>query len=138
MTRWLAGMRITPTRLGDVTVSTETAGLVASSGFTVTSFSGRKAKGITSVAIVINRSGATVAELAPAGSGDLTETAICTLPVGWRPSETLNTIAGGANDSECRIATTGLISARSTSGSNGIVTGANLTISAEWIGEDDN
>lgn len=134
MTTWLAGMRITAARLNDHTAeSTTTSGLTASTGYTVSSFSGRKVNGLTTVNIFITRSGADVT----ATSGNIaSDPQIGTLPSGWRPPELVNAQWGnGAADGEVTIDAAGVILIRSANGN--IVSGTNLRIYTTWISEND-
>lgn len=136
-------MRITAARLNDNTLKeTTTTGLVAATGFSVTSFSGRKINGITTVAFLVNRTGAPIPELG-SNFGNITDTNMCTLPVGWRPPETISANWGnGSVDGECTITSTGVVTLRSISGqanaaADGIATGTNPRVSASWISQND-
>lgn len=138
MTNWLAGMRITADRLNDNTVaSTTSTGAVASTGFSIVDFSGRKVNGITTITITCTRTGANIGETA-AGNGNITDTAMAVLPVGWRPPEATQTIwDSGFNDGGATVATNGTITLRTTSGSTGIQTSQNPRVSAQWISGND-
>lgn len=133
MTNWLAGMRMTADRLNDHSLqSSTTAGLVAATNFTVNSFSGRKAEGTTTVNGSVQYTGAGI-NVTNVGD-NIADTAICTLPVGWRPPEAVNTIwSDGSRDGECSIATSGVVTIRTTL--NDITTGANLRFYATWLSE---
>lgn len=132
MTNWLAGNRITATRLNDHTVeSTTTSGLVPASGFTVIGFSGRKVSGVTTVHCYLAYSGGGI-NASPDPGGNLADTTICTLPSGWRPPEIINAIMGdGVQDGEVTIATNGVVSLRSAFSS--VEDGRNLRVTAVWI-----
>jgi len=134
MTNWVSGMQLTADRLNDNSVTeTTTTGLAASTGFAVNSFSGRRVNGITTVMAQVDRTGALITETA-AGNGNITDTAMCTFPSGWRPPETVNTIwSNGFNDGECTITSTGVVTVRTTSGSVGMATGTTVRISTTWI-----
>jgi hypothetical protein len=88
MTQWLAGMKITATRLNDASLDDSTAtGLVAATGFSVNSFAGRRSRGNVVLDIYLNRTGATIT----ATSGNITDTLCCTVPAGWRvPHQTIS------------------------------------------------
>ncbi|MFI6334124.1 hypothetical protein [Streptomyces sp. NPDC050535] len=136
MTVFLAGMRATADRMNDNSASsTTTSGLVAATGFSITSFSGTKVNGITFVNCVIQRTGAAIAELAT-NSGDITDILCATLPAGWRPSETTTVLWGTTvNDGRASVSTTGDITLITTSGSGGIGTNATMRISFMWISQ---
>lgn len=138
MTTWLAGMRITAERLNDHTLEdSTTSGVVDEAGWNTTGFQGRRVNGITTLRLFVNRTGASIAEN-PAGSGNVTDISMCTLPAGWRPPETLPAIWGnGSNDGEARILTSGVVEIRSCSGSSGIASGSNVSLYTSWISEND-
>lgn len=138
MTVWLAGMRVTADRLNDHTLEdSTTSGATAATGFSLTSFSGRRVNGITTVVVVLSRTGANIGETA-AGTGNISNTDIATLPSGWRPPETLETIFNnGVNDGAVTIATNGVMTADTTSGSSGIENGSTIRVCGMWISEND-
>lgn len=77
MTQWLAGMKITADRLNDFTPVLVTDVPTAATNFTVSSFSARKAGGVTEWAVTTTYSGSTIT----AGStGNITDTTVMTLP----------------------------------------------------------
>lgn len=133
---WLAGMEITADRMNDNTVDeTTVAGAVASSGFTSISFSGRKLRGITTIVVAATRNGGNIAEIAT-NSGNIGDTSFATLPVGWRPPELIEAIwDSGFNDGGATISTSGVITLRTTSGSNGIQDTQSPRVYASWISE---
>ncbi len=135
MTAWLAGMEITADRLNDFTATETTSGVSDSAGFATTAFQGRKVSGVTVVTVTATRTGA-ITEAAT-NTGDIVNTAMTTLPSGWRPQETITTIfsSGGQTDGVCQIASTGLITLLSISGNTGIASGAAVTLTASWISE---
>ncbi|MFD6035716.1 hypothetical protein ACFWHF_14415 [Streptomyces griseoincarnatus] len=131
MTNWLAGMEITADRLNDgIDATTTTTGLTAATDFTVTSFSGRRSGKVVTVDVFVQYTGAGINVTNP--GDNITDTPMCTLPSGWRPPETMNAIWGsGAVHGDTNIATTGVMSLRTTS--NDIVTNANIRVVASWI-----
>lgn len=139
MTVWLAGMQITADRLNDNSLDASTvSGLTAASGFSVSSFSGRKVNGITTVQMFVTRTGADIAQTASDSGNISPDTTVCTLPVGWRPPETINCICGnGSVDGEATISTIGGVVLRSVSGNSGWASGTNLRFTAMWISEND-
>lgn len=135
MTQWLAGMEITADRLNDFTATETTSGTVDSSGFSTSSFVGRKVSGFTYVEVFVNRTGATIAETAT-NTGNIADTDVTTLPSGYRPQETINCICGnGSVDGEAVISTAGVITLRSISGNTGWASGSNLRFTAVWCSE---
>ncbi|MFJ4785516.1 hypothetical protein [Streptomyces sp. NPDC088794] len=128
-------MKIDADRLNDNSLEdSTTSGCTASTGFTLTSFSGQKVNGVTTINVLANRSGASVAE-SSAGSGNIAETDFVTLPAAYRPPANVDTIWGnGTNDGEATvISATGVILLRTTSGAPGVGTGTNIRVSATWV-----
>jgi hypothetical protein len=138
MTQWLAGMRATADRMNDNTVEeTTTTGATAATGFSLVSFSGMKVNGITTITISCSRTGANITEIAT-NSGNITDTAFATLPEGWRPPELMEAMwDSGFNDGGATISTSGVITLRTTSGSNGIQGTQSPRVSASWISQND-
>lgn len=124
-------MRVTADRLNDDTLeASTTSGLTAATDFTVNSFSGRKVSGITTVVVFVQYTGAGLTLT----SGNLVDTLACTLPVGWRPPETINATWGdGTESGECTIGTTGSITLRSSNLS--IPNNRGVRITSAWISE---
>lgn len=137
MTQWLAGMVITADRLNDgIDPTTTTSGATASTGFSLSSFSGRRTGKVVTVTVNCTRTGAMISETS-AGSGNIDDTAMATLPSGWRPPELMEALwDSGFNDGGATISTSGVITLRTTSGSAGINTGHNPRVSASWIADD--
>ncbi|MEU3255905.1 hypothetical protein [Streptomyces sp. NPDC006997] len=138
MTVFLAGMRATADRMNDHTLEDSTSsGVIAASGWTIVSFSGRKVNGVTTVNLAIQRSGASIPETS-AGSGNIADTDCATLPAGWRPPEFVNAWWGtSSNDGRAAIDTGGVISVRTTSGSAGIASGDTIRVDGVWISAND-
>lgn len=82
MTAWKAGMLVTAARLADDTPTTTTSGLVASSGWSVTSFSGYRVGNTIELNANIQRTGADIT----ATTGNVADQVFCTVPAGWRPT----------------------------------------------------
>lgn len=139
MTVWLAGMRVTADRLNDHTAEEETTtGATAATGFSISDFQGRKVNGITTITITCTRTSATTIGETSAGSGNISDTAMATLPSGWRPPELMEAMwDSGFNDGGATISTAGVITLRTTSGSTGIAQNHNPRVSATWISEND-
>lgn len=135
MTQWLAGMEITADRLNDFTATETTSGVVDASGFSTSSFVGRKVSGMTFIELFTNRTGASIAEGAT-NTGNIADTLVATLPSGWRPQETINCICGnGSVDGEAVIGSDGTITLRSISGNTGWASGSNLRFTSVWVSE---
>lgn len=128
MTLWQPGMIITDTRLMDgLDPTVVTTGLVAATDFTVNDFYASKSGRIVFVHCYLLYSGATIT----ATSGNISDTTLCTLPVGWRPPTTINAAWGdGAEDGECTIGTGGAITLRSSVAN--IPTARNFRVTANW------
>lgn len=131
MTNWLAGMRMTADRLNDYTPDAETtSGLVASTNFTVNSFYATRTGGSMFVHCYLNYTGATIT----ASSGNIPDTSMCTLPVGWRPPTVINAVFGdGSEDGEVTIGTGGIVTLRTATAS--IPSGRNIRVTASWNAE---
>lgn len=136
MTNWLAGMEITAARLNDNTLtSSTTSGATASTNWTLSSFSGRKVNGITTIVIQCTRTTSAVSETAT-NTGNITDTSFATLPSGWRPPELIDTTYdSGFVDGGATISTAGVITLRTISGNNGIQIGESPRVCASWISE---
>lgn len=135
MTLWLAGMKITATRLNDTAPDdTTTSGLVAASGYTVVSFQGRKRLGVVYVTGLITDTSATVAAVASTEniSGD---PVIATLPTGWRPPEVVGvSYDNGVVNGQLVLNADGTIQIRTISYNQTMGTGTNIRFSTNWIG----
>ena len=134
MGTFTAGQQLTAASLNSNPVeATEDSGLVAATGFSVNSFSGRQVGKFVTVVVNLERTGSTIAQFTT-HTGNIPDTSLCTLPSGWRPPETINAIFGnGFVDGECVISTSGVISLRSVSGADGVRNGGNVQVSARWI-----
>lgn len=145
MTAWLPGMKITAARLNDFTATTTTSGLTAATGWSVSSFQGRKVSGITFVEMFVTRTGANITEVASNTGNISPDVDMCTLPAGWCPQETINaTYGNGTVDGECTISTAGVVTIRSISGSGSSGSGisgtagsgaSNVRVTAVWVSE---
>ncbi|MEV8353202.1 hypothetical protein ACFVTT_33955 [Streptomyces niveus] len=133
--QWLAGMTITADRLNDHSVDeVSSAGAVASTGWSISSFEGRRVSGVTTVNLLVTRTGADVPQSAADSGNIVADPPVATLPIGWRPSATANGIYGnGTVDGEFSINTVGVVSIRSISGNAGILTNTNTRIFCTWI-----
>lgn len=136
MTNWRSGMRMTADRMNDNTLRTfTTTGAIASTNWTVNSFSGRKINGITTITISCTRNNSDINEIAT-NSGNIGDTSFATLPAGWRPPELIEAMwDSGFNDGGATISTAGVITLRTTSGSNGIKVTEAPRVTASWISE---
>jgi hypothetical protein len=139
-------MRITADLLNDHTADEETTtGATASAGFDVTDFIGRKVNGITTITITCNRTGADIPQgtttTGAHGTGNMGDTSMATLPVGWRPQELIEAIwDSGFVDGGATINTSGVITLRTISGfgnaaGDGLDSGTNPRVTASWISE---
>src|SRR3546814_4068278 len=116
--RKLAGMRLTADILNDHTADEETtAGATAATNFTLSDFSVRKVNGITQITITCTRTTSNITETT-AGSGNIGDTTMATLPVGWRQQELIEAMWDSCfNDGGATINTSGVLTLRTTSGS---------------------
>lgn len=135
MTQWLAGMRVTEDRLNDHAADeTASSGVTAATNWAVTSFDGKKVSGITSVSLVMAYSGATITATS---AGNITDTLMATLPVGWRPSESVTVTyeSNGTRDGSVTISTAGNITLRTMSPTSTLASGSSVTMFASWISQ---
>ena len=73
-----------------------------------------------------------------AGStGDTTNTSMCTLPIGWRPPDAMNTSfdKSGVADGNVTIATSGLVQVTSMSPTATCATNEDISFFAVWVSE---
>jgi hypothetical protein len=135
VTLFQPGMIITDTRLNDGPPVTETdSGLVAATGFAVNDFRGYRTGRSIVLDMYINRTGATI----PITSGgNIGDTAACTAPAGWRPTN--GTINGAWDDGTAAggfvIGTDGICTLRTSNGSP-IDSGRNLRLHVAFIIDD--
>lgn len=130
MTQWQPGMAITANRLidGPPTINTD-SGLVAATGFAVNDFRGyRNGRNIV-LDMYMNRTGGTIT----ATTGNIGDTAICTVPAGWRPTN--GTINGDWDDGVAEggfvMGTDGICTLRT--GSSDIIATRNLRLHVGFI-----
>ncbi|MFD4551421.1 hypothetical protein [Streptomyces sp. NPDC058466] len=130
MTNWLAGMTITAARLNDgIDATTTASGLTAASGFSVNDFRGYKSGKIIVIDMYMLRTGGTIT----ATTGNITDTAICTVPSGWRPTN--GTINGAWDDGTSEggfvVGTDGICTLRTASGD--IILNRNIRLHAAFV-----
>lgn len=104
-------------------VESQTTGLALSSGFSLNDFRARRTAQVVTIDLYIERTGA---DLVLSG-GNLPDTAMCTLPAGWRPQH--GTISGFFDNGVAGfggavVGTDGLVTLRSSGGN--IVSGTNI------------
>jgi hypothetical protein len=90
-------------------VTTTTSGLTVPSDWNVISFNARETCGVVQIKAVVAPDAAITA---PSNGNVLGDPTICTLPSGWRPTQSLDVIfnAGNTASGNANIATTGVIS----------------------------
>lgn len=130
MTAWLAGMRLTAGRLNDgLDPTVQLTGLVAATGFSVNDFRGYRSGKVIAADMYIMRTGANIV----ATTGNIGDTACCTLPAGWTPTN--GTINGdwdnGASEGGFVVGTDGICTLRTASAD--ITTGTNLRLHVDFI-----
>jgi len=133
---WLAGMRMTAERLNDNTADEETtAGLTVATNWSLNGFQGRKVNGITTIYVSLNRTSATA--LTASAAGALGPQLVCTLPVGWRPPDTVieNFDKSGTADGAVSILPTGTCTIQSMSPTASIAQNQDITFFCQWISE---
>jgi hypothetical protein len=140
--QWLAGMRITEDRLNDNTADeTTTAGLTTATRFDNPTFLGKKVNGVTTINVTVLRNdpgGANNAEVTATSAGNITPDVLCcTLPVGWRPSETVTTSfdSSGTRDGSITILSNGTCTIKTMSPTAVITDNSSVNFFAEWISE---
>ncbi|WP_055693012.1 hypothetical protein [Streptomyces prasinopilosus] len=103
MTQWQPGMIITAARLNDFTPVPLTTNPTAATGFTVSSYSARKAGGMTEWAVMLTYSGSTITATS---TGNLAPDTLCmTLPPDCRPTAETYTMfeVGGTTAGSVRL-----------------------------------
>lgn len=140
--QWLAGMRMTEDRLNDNIVEEQTtAGLTTATRFDNPTFLGKKVNGITTVNITVLRNdpgNANIAEVTATSAGNITPDVLCcTLPVGWRPSETVTTSfdSSGTRDGSITILSNGTCTIKTMSPNSTMTDNSSVNFFAEWISE---
>lgn len=133
---WLAGMRMTAERLNDNTADeTTTSGLVIASGWSSGTLTGRKVNGVTTVLVTVVKTTPTIT--ASSTGAFPAATLACTLPVGWRPQDTLieNYDKSGVADGAVTILSNGTCTVKTLSPTATIASGNTITFFASWISE---
>jgi len=126
VTLWLAGMLITADRLNDYSLDDETtSGFTIASGWTLNNFWANRQGATVEMNLYVNRSGADIT----ATSGNISDSAVGTVPSGWRPNSA-STINGTWDDGTATggwvIGTDGICSLRTAS--SNITSGRNLRL----------
>lgn len=117
MTNWQPGMRITAARMNDgIDATTTGTGLVAATGWSVTSFTGTRSGKHVILDFVLHRSGA---DITVSNQGNFSPDVFCaTVPTGWCP--TTGTINGtwdnGTAEGGFVVGTDGKVNIRTTNG----------------------
>ncbi|AVH58657.1 hypothetical protein C4B68_26075 [Streptomyces dengpaensis] len=119
-------MTITAARLNDgIDATTTASGLVAASGFSVNDFRGYKSGKVIVLDMFMARTGTDITQT----SGNITDTQICTVPAGWRPTN--GTINGpwdnGISEGGFVIGTDGICTLRTASSNIGGTAGTGTT-----------
>lgn len=108
-----------------------TAGAVAATGHSLTSFHARRIAGVQSFTTVVQRTGTTITS--PAG-GNITDLPLVTLPIGWRPAYDMELMASdGFADGAAYLNTSGLITLRTWSAGGTIQSGRDIRISGCFV-----
>lgn len=104
------------------------SGASASAGFTVTTFTGRKVAGVTSATLFV-----ACTSTITATAGNIPDTAMVTLPAGYRPPETISVgWSNGTVEGEATITAAGLVALRTCTGAS-LASGTNVRLHAVWI-----
>lgn len=134
MTQWLAGMLITADRLNDgIDVTSTTTGLVAATGFSINNFEGRISGKLCTIDIYMNRTGTDIGTTTTTSS-NISDTTMCTLPSGYRPSEVVQTIWGnGLASGDAIINTDGTVALRTSDYNQPVGQNSNIRVHASFI-----
>ncbi|MGW4305068.1 hypothetical protein [Streptomyces californicus] len=130
---WQPGMRITDQRLNDFAPVPLTSTATPATGFTVSSFTGRRAGGITEWSLVLIRSGAALP--AADSTGNIGDVQCAVLPPGCRPGDLYVTSfdkAGTASGS-VRILPSGVCTLTSMDPTSSIGTGASVNFAGTFV-----
>ncbi|MFE3073111.1 hypothetical protein [Streptomyces sp. NPDC059247] len=114
-----------------VEVESRTTGLTPADGWTVTSFTARRTRGIVTLNALVTRAGA---DIVSGANGQITDQPLCTLPAGWSPPGNFEAVAAdGWGHGNARIESTGRVVLRSWV-SNGVLSaGRYLSVCATYI-----
>ncbi|GAA3237336.1 hypothetical protein [Streptomyces lavendulae] len=109
-----------------------TAGAVAASGYSLSSYHARRIGGVSSFTVAVNRSGSTITS--PAG-GNIPDSPLVTLPVGWRPAYDMELVASdGFGDGAAYLSsTTGVITLRTWSAGGTLQNGRDIRLSGAYV-----
>src|SRR5687768_7252473 len=127
-------MLVTADRLNDHSIEEETtSGLVAATDFTTSSFAGYKAKGSTTVSVIVTYTSLTT--ITSSSAGNISDKVCATLPVGWRPPFTVVTSfdRSGVADGSVSIGPDGKCTLKTLAPNATIGDGNNLSFMATWV-----
>ncbi|WP_030847341.1 hypothetical protein [Streptomyces griseus] len=129
---WSPGMRITDARLNDFTPIPLTSVATPASGFTVSTFSGRRAGGVTEWTLILIRSGAALP--AADSAGNISDVACATLPLDCRPNDMYVTSfdKGGTASGSVRVLPSGVCTLTSMDPTSSIATGASINFAGTF------
>ncbi|MGW1221469.1 hypothetical protein ACWD6O_13690 [Streptomyces californicus] len=130
---WSPGMRITDARLNDHTPVALTSTATPATGFTVSTFSGRRAGGVTEWTLILIRSGASLG--AADSAGNIGDVVCATLPADCRPADMYVTSfdkAGTASGS-VRILPSGVCTLTSMDPTSSIASGASVNFAGTFV-----
>ncbi|MFJ8664540.1 hypothetical protein [Streptomyces sp. NPDC093600] len=114
-----------------VEVETTTTGVTAQTGWALVSFSARRTRGIATMTVTVNRTGA---EITASSSGQIADQPLCTLPVGWRPAIGMESVASdGYADGAADITPGGVVNLRTWSPTGVLTNGRALRVSATYV-----
>lgn len=113
-------------------VETTSSGMTAGTGWSAVSFTGRRTCGITSVWVVVSRTGAT---LTGDSQGNITDETMATIPSGWRPPADTGVVfnRGGVNIGGGTIQTDGQCVLNCSVPNGTVINGANVSFYASWV-----
>ncbi|WP_435974551.1 hypothetical protein [Streptomyces sp. Qhu_M48] len=113
-------------------IETITTGATAATGWTLSSFTGRRARsGVVTIRASITRTGGDITATAVGGISD---TSLCTLPAGWAPSATFEAVASDSwGSGTASIYSSAQIMLRDWTGNAVIPNGRVLNVSATYV-----
>lgn len=115
-----------------VEVETTTAGATAATGWKLSGFAGRKTRGVCTLSLTVERSGA---DLTASTAGNISpDELLCTIPTGWRPAgnfEGFGTDAYGSG--AVTVQSNGSVYLRTWSGGGVLTAGRFLHVNATYV-----
>lgn len=132
-----AGMLISADMLNDNSIDEQaSSGLILDDNYSFVAFLGRKIKGMTTISVKLEFVGTTITATA---AGNIGDSFVGTLPVGWWPPESITGFFGKSDDSDgsFTILPSGNITLKTMNNNAEIESPNTINLSIMWISEND-